>query len=106
MSHLRSELVTDEWTRIVVGNDLDLDVPLTSSIGPGCTDVDMCDARGISKSRPWWRQSAGSIISPAVDMAIAVDAGVFVGNGFSSLSSNVAILRLARGMDRATIRLL
>ncbi|KAG9310783.1 hypothetical protein JVU11DRAFT_8632 [Chiua virens] len=45
-------------------------------------------------------------VSMAVDMAIAERAEVFVGNGFSSLSSNVVLLRLAKGMDPFSNRFL
>ncbi|KAI9457382.1 hypothetical protein HD554DRAFT_2030105 [Boletus coccyginus] len=45
-------------------------------------------------------------VSMAVDMAIAERAEVFVGNGFSSLSSNVVMLRLAKGMDPSSNRFL
>ncbi|KAI0309572.1 hypothetical protein OF83DRAFT_1179473 [Amylostereum chailletii] len=44
---------------------------------------------------------AAAHVAAAVDMAIAERAEVFVGNGFSSLSANVAMLRLARGGDAA-----
>ncbi|KAF8121127.1 hypothetical protein EV363DRAFT_1187271 [Boletus edulis] len=45
-------------------------------------------------------------VSMAVDMAIAERAEVFVGNGFSSLSSNVVMLRFAKGMDPSSNRFL
>ncbi|KAG6333974.1 hypothetical protein ID866_5110, partial [Astraeus odoratus] len=45
-------------------------------------------------------------VSMAVDMAIAERAEVFVGNGFSSLSSNVVMLRMAKGMDVRSNRFL
>ncbi|KAL4077833.1 hypothetical protein J3A83DRAFT_4186114 [Scleroderma citrinum] len=45
-------------------------------------------------------------VAMAVDMAIAEKAEVFVGNGFSSLSSNVVILRMAKGMDVRSNRFL
>ncbi|KAI6030052.1 hypothetical protein EDC04DRAFT_2924603 [Pisolithus marmoratus] len=45
-------------------------------------------------------------LSMAVDMAIAERAEVFVGNGFSSLSSNVVLLRMAKGMDVRSNRFL
>lgn len=45
-------------------------------------------------------------VSMAVDMAIAEKAEVFVGNGFSSLSSNVVMLRMAKGLDESTNRFL
>ncbi|KDQ50805.1 hypothetical protein JAAARDRAFT_41747 [Jaapia argillacea MUCL 33604] len=45
-------------------------------------------------------------VGMAVDMAIAGKAEVFVGNGFSSLSSNVVMLRMARGLDASSNRFL
>lgn len=45
-------------------------------------------------------------VSMAVDMAIAERAEVFIGNGFSSLSSNVVLLRMAKGMDVTSNRFL
>ncbi|GLB43998.1 putative GDP-fucose protein O-fucosyltransferase [Lyophyllum shimeji] len=45
-------------------------------------------------------------VSMAVDMAIAEKAEVFVGNGFSSLTSNVLTLRLAKGSRMPSNRLL
>ncbi|KAG6377973.1 hypothetical protein JVT61DRAFT_14769 [Boletus reticuloceps] len=42
-------------------------------------------------------------VSMAVDMAIAERAEVFVGNGFSSLSSNVVMLRFAKAWIRRAI---
>ncbi|KAI5117565.1 hypothetical protein M0805_009643 [Coniferiporia weirii] len=38
-------------------------------------------------------------VAMAIDMAIAERAEVFVGNGFSSLSSNIVMLRMAKEMD-------
>ncbi|KAF5317693.1 hypothetical protein D9619_012536 [Psilocybe cf. subviscida] len=45
-------------------------------------------------------------VSVAVDMGFAERAEVFVGNGFSSLSSNIVMLRMARGMPVYSSRLL
>ncbi|KAH7908564.1 hypothetical protein BJ138DRAFT_1091036 [Hygrophoropsis aurantiaca] len=45
-------------------------------------------------------------VAMAVDMAIAEKADVFVGNGFSSLSSNVVMLRMAKGMEANSNRFL
>ncbi|KAF8835811.1 hypothetical protein BDN67DRAFT_912302 [Paxillus ammoniavirescens] len=45
-------------------------------------------------------------VATAVDMAIAEKAEVFVGNGFSSLSSNVVMLRMAKGIDTRSNRFL
>ncbi|KAF9218649.1 hypothetical protein BS17DRAFT_790970 [Gyrodon lividus] len=45
-------------------------------------------------------------VATAVDMAIAEKAEVFVGNGFSSLSSNVVMLRMAKGIDPRSNRFL
>ncbi|PFH45717.1 hypothetical protein AMATHDRAFT_77948 [Amanita thiersii Skay4041] len=50
--------------------------------------------------------SAQRYVGMAVDMAIAERAEVFVGNGFSSLSSNVVMLRMARGMKPNSNRFL
>ncbi|KAJ7147672.1 hypothetical protein C8R43DRAFT_889607 [Mycena crocata] len=38
-------------------------------------------------------------VAQAVDMYIATRADVFIGNGFSSLTSNVVMFRMARGVD-------
>ncbi|KAJ7196469.1 hypothetical protein GGX14DRAFT_526712 [Mycena pura] len=43
-------------------------------------------------------------VAQAVDMAVLTAAQVFIGNGFSSLSSNVVQLRLAGGRDPETSR--
>ncbi|KAG1727269.1 uncharacterized protein EDB91DRAFT_893693 [Suillus paluster] len=45
-------------------------------------------------------------VAMAVDMAIAEKAEVFIGNGFSSLSSNVVMLRMAKGMEGQSNRFL
>ncbi|KAG2352335.1 hypothetical protein BDR07DRAFT_1615071 [Suillus spraguei] len=45
-------------------------------------------------------------VAMAVDMAIAEKAEVFIGNGFSSLSSNVVMLRMAKGMEAESNRFL
>ncbi|KAK0496471.1 hypothetical protein EDD18DRAFT_207437 [Armillaria luteobubalina] len=45
-------------------------------------------------------------VSGAVDMAIAEKAEVFVGNGFSSLTGNIVMLRLAKGVDVGLNRML
>jgi len=48
-----------------------------------------------------WEQSG---VDNAIDMEIAARAQAFVGNGFSSLTSNVNLLRLSRGMSPESIR--
>ncbi|KAL0953022.1 hypothetical protein HGRIS_007225 [Hohenbuehelia grisea] len=45
-------------------------------------------------------------IAVAVDMSIAEKADVFVGNGFSSLTSNVVMLRMAKGLNVTSNRFL
>ncbi|KAF8068824.1 hypothetical protein FPV67DRAFT_1489847 [Lyophyllum atratum] len=50
--------------------------------------------------------SAQKNVAMAVDMAIAEKAEVFVGNGFSSLSSNIVMLRMAKGLDASSNRFL
>lgn len=49
---------------------------------------------------------AQTYVAMAVDMAIAEKAEVFVGNGFSSLSSNIVMLRMAKGLDVSSNRFL
>jgi hypothetical protein len=61
----------------------------------------------------WDRNTSGSDLSltpeqsyigQAIDMAIGERAGVFLGNGFSSLSANVVMLRMARGQPMESNR--
>lgn len=50
--------------------------------------------------------SAQAGVGMAVDMRIGEGAEVFLGNGFSSLTSNIVMLRLARGLEPASNRFL
>ncbi|KAL0066393.1 hypothetical protein AAF712_006652 [Marasmius tenuissimus] len=52
----------------------------------------------IINSNDLYLDSAQKQVSGAVDMAIAEKAEVFIGNGFSTLSGNIILLRLAKGM--------
>ncbi|KAJ8087494.1 hypothetical protein PM082_006325 [Marasmius tenuissimus] len=52
----------------------------------------------IINTNDLYLDSAQKQVSGAVDMAIAEKAEVFVGNGFSTLSGNIILLRLAKGM--------
>ncbi|KIJ48983.1 hypothetical protein M422DRAFT_28287 [Sphaerobolus stellatus SS14] len=45
------------------------------------------------------------LASQAVDMEVAARAGLFLGNGFSSISANIVLLRLLRGLAADTCRL-
>ncbi|ESK93147.1 ATP:ADP antiporter [Moniliophthora roreri MCA 2997] len=57
------------------------------------------ELNGISTSRDLeltWEQK---YVSQALDMYVAARAQVFVGNGFSSLTSNTVMLRMANNMD-------
>ncbi|KAJ7274049.1 hypothetical protein C8J57DRAFT_1434770 [Mycena rebaudengoi] len=45
-------------------------------------------------------------VGMAVDMRVGEGAEVFLGNGFSSLTSNIVMLRMARGLEPATNRFL
>ncbi|KIJ56441.1 hypothetical protein M422DRAFT_150501 [Sphaerobolus stellatus SS14] len=45
------------------------------------------------------------LASQAVDMEVAARAGLFLGNGFSSMSANIVLLRLLRGLAADTCRL-
>ncbi|KZV96364.1 hypothetical protein EXIGLDRAFT_833725 [Exidia glandulosa HHB12029] len=53
------------------------------------------------KSALWWTESD---LAVAVDLELARRARVFIGNGFSSFSSDVAMLRLADGKSEDSIR--
>nr|GAT53637.1 predicted protein [Mycena chlorophos] len=46
--------------------------------------------------------SAQAGVGMAVDMRVGEGAEVFLGNGFSSLTSNIVMLRMARGLEPAT----
>jgi len=46
------------------------------------------------------------MVGDGVDMAVAEKAEVFLGNGFSSLTSNVVMLRMAKGPGPSTYRFL
>ncbi|KAJ7814059.1 hypothetical protein B0H13DRAFT_2465316 [Mycena leptocephala] len=50
--------------------------------------------------------SAQAGVGMAVDMRIGEGAEVFLGNGFSSLTSNIVMLRLARGLEPSSNRFL
>ncbi|KAG5646729.1 hypothetical protein DXG03_002411 [Asterophora parasitica] len=50
--------------------------------------------------------SAQKYVAMAVDMAIAEKSEVFLGNGFSSLSSNIVMLRMAKGLGASSNRFL
>jgi len=67
--------------------------------------ADGWDPKGIVTSSELelnWQATSANV---AVDMAIMSRAEVFVGNGFSSLSSNVVMKRLTSGMTIETTRL-
>jgi len=48
-----------------------------------------------------WEQK---FVSQALDMSVAQRAQVFIGNGWSSLTSNVVMLRMAQGSEPDTNR--
>ncbi|KAJ7599024.1 hypothetical protein C8J56DRAFT_1093143 [Mycena floridula] len=81
----------------------------------------------LSNARPWWLRELGEELARdgwqnvknsldlvldkeqknvgmSVDMAIATSAEIFVGNGFSSLTANVVLLRKAKGFADETNR--
>ncbi|GJE89655.1 O-fucosyltransferase family protein [Phanerochaete sordida] len=66
------------------------------------------DAHGwdhIATSRDLVLTNEEKYVSQAMDMMVGERAQVFVGNGFSSLTSNIAMLRMARKMDPETTRM-
>ncbi|KAF8651104.1 hypothetical protein AX16_004879 [Volvariella volvacea WC 439] len=111
---LKEGLLEDGWEEVVVGGDLDSDVrgELTLNAYAGGDDGayresqservrghDDHEALMVGK-----KEVEGVMI--AVDMAIAQGADVFVGNGFSSATANIVLLRLANGKDMSTNRFL
>ncbi|RDB27167.1 hypothetical protein Hypma_004583 [Hypsizygus marmoreus] len=62
--------------------------------------------RDVKSSLDLKLDSAQKHVAMAVDMAIAEKAEVFIGNGFSSLTANVVVLRMAKGLASASNRLL
>ncbi|KAK0442083.1 hypothetical protein EV421DRAFT_592984 [Armillaria borealis] len=61
---------------------------------------------GLGSSQDLTLTREEQYVSGAVDMAIAEKAEVFVGNGFSSLTGNIVMLRLAKGVDVGLNRML
>ncbi|KZT33630.1 hypothetical protein SISSUDRAFT_992852 [Sistotremastrum suecicum HHB10207 ss-3] len=59
---------------------------------------------GVKSSLDLELDSHAKYVSMAVDMSIVQRAEVFVGNGFSSLTSNAVTLRMEEGLDPATNR--
>ncbi|KAF9260588.1 hypothetical protein L218DRAFT_1002551 [Marasmius fiardii PR-910] len=60
----------------------------------------------VAKTNDLQLDSQQTQVSGAVDMAIAGKAEVFVGNGFSSLTANIVMLRLAKGLKPDSNRFL
>jgi hypothetical protein len=58
----------------------------------------------ISSSRDLVLDREQQYVADAVNIMIAHRAKVFIGNGFSSLSSSVSMLRLAHGLSPSTVR--
>ncbi|KAF9535394.1 hypothetical protein CPB83DRAFT_841670 [Crepidotus variabilis] len=77
MQELKQALLADDWEMVSATPDLEV---------------------GWSKLE--------NAVSGAIDMAIAERAEVFVGNGFSSMSANVIMLRMAKGYRPYSHRLL
>ncbi|KAF8506206.1 hypothetical protein JB92DRAFT_735256 [Gautieria morchelliformis] len=64
--------------------------------------VDELDAAGEARWRN--RRQGERVVGLAVDMVIAARAEVFIGNGWSSYTANINLLRMAHGALRASIR--
>ncbi|KAK0204194.1 hypothetical protein DFS33DRAFT_1260911 [Desarmillaria ectypa] len=61
---------------------------------------------GLGSSQDLTLTREEQYVSGAVDMAIAEKAEMFVGNGFSSLTGNIVMLRLAKGVEVGLNRML
>ncbi|KIY53954.1 hypothetical protein FISHEDRAFT_32195 [Fistulina hepatica ATCC 64428] len=64
------------------------------------------DWEGISTSRDIVLTKEQKYVAQALDMYVAQRAQVIIGNGFSSLTSNAVMLRVAHGRDPRTTRFL
>uniref|UniRef100_A0A0W0G2T9 Uncharacterized protein n=1 Tax=Moniliophthora roreri TaxID=221103 RepID=A0A0W0G2T9_MONRR len=60
----------------------------------------------VTTSYDFELDAAQTQVSGAIDMAIAEKADVFVGNGFSSMTANIVMLRLAKGLELSSNRFL
>ncbi|KLO05472.1 hypothetical protein SCHPADRAFT_911020 [Schizopora paradoxa] len=92
INRIRDILATEEGSGldaayIMTNGDKDYVATLKGAIG------ELGVFKVISSSRDMDWTPEGKYISQAIDMAIANRAQVFIGNGFSSLSSNVVLLR-------------
>ncbi|EJD03536.1 uncharacterized protein FOMMEDRAFT_81968 [Fomitiporia mediterranea MF3/22] len=67
--------------------------------------MDMGGWEGVASSRDLTLVPEQKYIAQAVDMAIAMRSQMYIGNGFSSLSANVVILRLSRKFPALANRL-
>ncbi|KAF9542941.1 hypothetical protein CPC08DRAFT_700583 [Agrocybe pediades] len=100
VKELRRALLDDGWESVIASQDVeDGDGARLAGSARGASngwydrwkwENDEQERRGLS------REERG--VSVAIDMGIAQRAEVFVGNGFSSLSANVIMLRLAQGL--------
>ncbi|KDR77925.1 hypothetical protein GALMADRAFT_118802 [Galerina marginata CBS 339.88] len=100
VAELRTALLADGWERVVASVDLEDDD--VDALIPGSQDTKL-----VSEQRKAIGLSTEEMgVSAAIDMGLAERAEVFVGNGFSSLSANVVMLRMAKGLPIHSNRLL
>ncbi|KAF9475376.1 hypothetical protein BDN70DRAFT_841049 [Pholiota conissans] len=107
VDELRKALMEDGWEGVVATQDLERGIRGAGERWPAWYygSSSSSDSRvGKSGFAGLTREERG--VGVAVDMGIAERAEVFVGNGFSSLSANIVMLRMARGFGRDVNRLL
>ncbi|KJA26687.1 hypothetical protein HYPSUDRAFT_63904 [Hypholoma sublateritium FD-334 SS-4] len=102
VTELREALVADGWGRVVGTPDWEsAPAPVRFAV-----NSDRSSDASAKEEDEEDLNSEERGVSAAIDMGIAERAEVFVGNGFSSLSSNVIMLRLAKGLAIHSNRIL
>ncbi|KAH9476504.1 Strobilurin A biosynthesis cluster protein l1 [Psilocybe cubensis] len=99
----RTTLTSDEKEECCIKSSASGDLPTTSA------DAMIALARAGNSCRCTGEHGLNKEekgVSAAIDMGLAERAEIFVGNGFSSLSANIVMLRLARGLGVHTNRML
>lgn len=88
---LRTALLRGGWTKVVTSRDLDLTWEQSG--------VENAIGMHISSFQPFFVISVLMTMTWYLDMELASRAEIFIGNGFSSMTSTVTRLRLVRGME-------
>ncbi|KIM37719.1 hypothetical protein M413DRAFT_30654 [Hebeloma cylindrosporum] len=94
LQELKDKLMEDGWETVFGTSDLEEDGKRSK------------EAKSVQGAKKGGLTKEEQGVSVAVDMGLAESAEVFVGNGFSSLSANVVMLRSAKGFKTLSNRML